>query len=65
MGLWANKSCALACENFMLGMSAHGFDTCPMEGYDSSRVKKILGLHSGDEVVMVISAGKRDQKGVY
>jgi nitroreductase len=65
MRVWAVKSTALACENIMMGFSAFGYDTCPMEGYDSSRVKKILGLHSGDEVVMVISAGKRDQKGVY
>jgi nitroreductase len=49
----------------MMGFSALGFDTCPMEGFDSSRVKAILDLKCGDEVVMVISAGKRDPKGVY
>lgn len=65
MRVWAVKSTALACENIMLGFSAFGYDTCPMEGFDSSRVKKILGLECGDEVVMVISAGKRDNKGVY
>lgn len=65
MRVWAVKSTALACENIMLGFSAFGYDSCPMEGYDSSRVKKVLGLNGGDEIVMVISAGKRDQKGVY
>lgn len=65
MRVWAVKSTALACENIMLGFSAFGYDSCPMEGYDSSRVKKVLGLSGSDEVVMVISAGKRDQKGVY
>lgn len=65
MRVWAVKSTSLACENIMLGFSAFGYDTCPMEGYDSARVKKVLGLHCGDEVVMVISAGKRDKKGVY
>jgi nitroreductase len=65
MKLWAAKSTALACQNFMLGMSAHGFDTCPMEGFDSSRVKKLLALNSSDEVVMVISCGKRGKSGVY
>ena len=65
MQLWAAKSTALACENFMLGMSAHGFDTCPMEGFDSQRVKKLLGLGSDDVVTMVISAGKRGPNGVY
>lgn len=65
MRVWAVKSTALACQNMMLGFSAFGYDTCPMEGYDSSRVKKILDLGRGDEVVMVISAGKREKKGVY
>ncbi len=63
--LWAAKSSALACENFMLAFSAHGFDTCPMEGLDSKRVKKLLGLPRSSVVVMAISAGKRTAKGVY
>ena len=65
MRVWAVKSTALACENIMLGFSAFGYDSCPMEGYDSKRVKKILGLGRNAEVVMVISGGKRDAKGVY
>ena len=65
MRVWAVKSTALACENIMLGFSAFGYDSCPMEGYDSARVKKAIGLSCDDEVVMVISAGKRDKKGVY
>jgi len=65
MRVWAVKSTSLACQNIMMGFSAFGYDTCPMEGFDSSRVKNILQLKSGDEVVMVISAGKRDKKGVY
>lgn len=65
MRVWAVKSAALACQNIMMGFSAHGFDTCPMEGYDSARVKKIIGLGCNDEVVMAISVGKRDKRGVY
>ncbi|MFL5785301.1 MAG: nitroreductase family protein [Bacteriovoracaceae bacterium] len=65
MRVWAVKSTSLACQNIMMGFSAFGFDTCPMEGFDSARVKSILDLKCGDEVVMVISAGKRDPKGVY
>lgn len=65
MRLWAAKSCALACENFMLGMSAQGYDSCPMEGFDSKRVKKLLKLGCHDDVVMVISAGMRAPNGVY
>jgi nitroreductase len=63
--LWAAKSTALACQNFMLGMRAQGFDTCPMEGLDSNRVKKILGLPRSSVIVMAIGAGKRNPKGVW
>ena len=63
--VWAHKSAALACENLMLAFRAYGYDTCPMEGFDSQRVKSILGLGRHVEVVMAISAGKRGPKGVY
>lgn len=65
MKLWAAKSSALACQNFMMGITAQGFDTCPMEGFDSKRVKSLLDLSCSDEVVMVISVGKRADNGVY
>ena len=35
---WSSKSCALACENIMLAYRSHGFDTCPMEGFDECKV---------------------------
>ena len=59
------KSTALACENFMLAITAQGYDTCPMEGFDERRVKKLLGLSCRARVVMVISVGKRDPKGLW
>ena len=62
---WAVKSCALACENLMLAFRAHGYDTCPMEGFDLYRVRKAMGLTSKDKVVMIIGAGKRAEGGVY
>lgn len=65
MKIWASKSTALGCENLMLAFRAYGYDTCPMEGLDSTRVKKILNLPSDAIVVMVISAGKRAPNGIY
>lgn len=61
----AIKSCALACENFMLAIAAQGFDTCPMEGFDEVRVRRILKLGWRARVVMVISVGKRDERGLW
>ena len=65
MKVWSQKTTALACQNFMLSMRAYGYDTCPMEGLDSTRVKKILKLPSKAQICMAISAGKRENKGVY
>ncbi len=63
--MWAVKTSALGCENLMLAFRAHGFDTCPMEGFDEVRVRKILGLPRGARVTMVVSAGERAVGGVY
>ncbi len=63
--LWSVKSCALACQNLMLAFRAHGFDTCPMEGFDSHRAKKALGLPSDEKIVMIIGAGRRAEGGLY
>lgn len=59
------KSAALGAENFMLAISAQGFDTCPMEGFDEWRVKKLLKLSCTSRIAMVISIGERDPKGVW
>jgi len=66
MRIVAHKSAALAAENFMLSMSAIGYDTCPMEGSDTLRVKHILSLPRGAEINMVIGCGIRhEEKGIY
>ena len=44
MRIVVHKSVALAAQTFMLSMKAEGYDSCPMEGFDSRRVKKFLGL---------------------
>ncbi len=65
MRIVAHKSTALAAQNFMISMAAIDYDTCPMEGFDSKRVKNILNLPSDAEITMIISCGIRDKKGVY
>ena len=49
----------------MLAAKAQGYDTCPMEGFDESRVKSILGLGYKAHVVMVIGIGKADPAGIF
>lgn len=65
MRLWAVKSTALAAENFMLALRAHGFDSCPMEGFDDRRVRKLLDLPDDGIITMVVGCGKRAPDGVY
>jgi nitroreductase len=65
MRVVVHKTCALAAQTFMLGMASEGYDTCPMEGFDSKKVKKILGLPRGAEVNMVIGCGLRENKGIW
>ncbi|WP_426431034.1 nitroreductase family protein [Winogradskyella sp. HB-48] len=65
MRIVAHKSAGLAAQNFMTSMAAIGYDTCPMEGSDTLRVKRILNLPRGSEINMIIGCGIRDEKGIY
>lgn len=66
MRVVTHKSAALAAENFMISMAAIGYDTCPMEGFDSLRAKKALNLPYSAEITMIIGCGIRNEdKGVY
>ena len=60
-----HKSCALAAQTFMLAMANEKLDTCPMEGFDGRKVKRILNLPFGAEVNMIISCGLREDQGVW
>jgi nitroreductase len=65
MRIVAHKTCGLAAQNFMISMAAEGYDTCPMEGSDTLRVKKLLSLPFGAEVNMIVSCGIRKPEGIY
>jgi nitroreductase len=65
MKVWAAKSTALACENLMLALRAHGYDSCPMEGFDDWRVRKLLPVPRDGIVIMIVAAGLRADNGVY
>jgi nitroreductase len=61
----AIKSAALAAENFVLAITAQGYDTCMMEGFDEYRVRKVLSLSFQYRVVMVIAVGKSTEQGTW
>lgn len=64
MNAVVHKSCALAAQTFMLAMANEGYDTCPLEGFDSRLMKRILKLPLGAEINMVIPCGVRVPEGV-
>lgn len=62
---WATNNTALAAENLMLALRAHGFDSCPMGGFDEPAMKKLLGLGDNHHIVMMVAAGERADNGIY
>ena len=48
----------------MMAIVAEGYDSCPMEGFDEQRIKKILKLNWQSHIVMIVGVGK-EEKGVY
>jgi nitroreductase len=60
-----HKSCALAAQTFMLSIAAEGYHSCPMEGFDEVRVKKLLKLPASAEINMIISVGKGTEEGIW
>ncbi len=65
MRIVAQKTTGLAAQTFMLSMAAEGYDTCPMEGSDTWRVKRLLNIPRSAEINMIVSCGIRSEKGVY
>lgn len=66
MRVAAHKSTALAAQTFMIAMANEGYDTCPLEGFDSKVLRKALNLPRRAEVNMVVSCGVRDgNKGIW
>jgi nitroreductase len=54
---WVTKQVMLASMNFMLAATAAGLASVPMEGFDESRVKKLLGIPSNQVVPVLVPVG--------
>jgi nitroreductase len=63
--IFGHVQAALVAQTLMLAISAHGYDSCPMGGFDEKRVKDLLGLPRSAEINMVVSAGTRKPEGLY
>jgi len=50
---------------FMYSMKAEGYDTCPMEGFDSVKIRRALKLPNVAEINMIVSVGVGKPEGIY
>lgn len=55
---WLAKPVGLAAMNAMLAATAAGVDTSPMEGFDHTKVQKVLGLPANIVPIIIVCAGK-------
>ncbi len=62
---WAQRQTYLALGNGINGAKSLGFDSCPMEGFDSARFAEILGLSDNliPTVLMPIGYADSDPRG--
>jgi len=54
---WLAKQACLSAMNFMLAAASAGLATAPMEGFDESRVRKVLNMPRSQHIVLVVPLG--------
>lgn len=54
---WAYKNTALAAQTYMLSAAALGLRTCPMEGYESTEIAKVLKIPERYDIPLMIATG--------
>lgn len=54
---WLGKQVGLSAMNLLLAAHAAGLAGCPMEGFDSRRVAKVLNLPRGLEPMLIVPLG--------
>jgi nitroreductase len=64
MRLWAVKSTALAAQNLMLAFQSHGYGTCPMEGFDERRLRKLLPIPRQAIPIMLLAVGVPGERAI-
>jgi nitroreductase len=58
---WAARNSMPAAQALMLAATAHGLDSCPMEGFSALKVSRLLGLPRGTVIPIVVALGYRSE----
>ncbi|NRG48171.1 nitroreductase family protein [Bacillus sp. CRN 9] len=53
----AIRNASLSAMLFMLAAKNHGWDTCPMIGFDQEKIRNLLDIPSTHEIVLMITIG--------
>lgn len=56
------RSCGLAGQTIMLLAQELGYQSCPMDGFDYTRVAEIIGLPADHEIAFMVAIGKGTQE---
>ena len=58
---WSTKNTVIAAQTLMLSAAAHGYASCPMEGFDARRLAYLLKIPLDDySIPLVVSIGLED-----
>lgn len=57
LACWTTKQCYLAAANMMTAAKVKGIDSCPMEGFEKEKVKKLLDIDKRFEIALIIPFG--------
>jgi len=57
----AMRSCGIAAQTLMLAAKSLGYDSCPMDGFDSTAVSQLINLPEDHVIAMFVAIGKRTQ----
>ncbi|MDO8437761.1 MAG: nitroreductase family protein [Nitrosomonadaceae bacterium] len=57
----AMRSCGIAAQTLMLAAKSLGYDSCPMDGFDSAAVARLIRLPEDHVIAMFVAIGKRTQ----
>jgi nitroreductase len=57
----AMRSCGIAAQTLMLAAKSLDYDSCPMDGFDSAAVARLIRLPEDHVIAMFVAIGKRTQ----
>lgn len=56
--IYAHVQATFAAQTLMLSVAAHGFESCPIGGFDKKRIARQLALPGAAEVSLVVAIGR-------